>query len=936
MRRVGLVLALAALGAMALAGGIARGAEFGLNNFKVAYTNASGEPVTQAGAHPFAMTTSFNLNTEIIGGGEFPVQAIKDLSIAQIEGFAGDQTAVPPCSTLDFLTKLGPSLPNCANSAAVGIAHVTIGIGSLGKGTRQAPIYNLEPAPGTVAKLGFWIQGVPISIDVGLAETYPYNITATTTNTSQVLEVYAAEITLWGVPADHAHDEERGSCFEGSSSCEAGVAEAPFLTVPRACLGTLDTSYEVNSWQDPERLVRESVPTASFSGCGELAFDPELSARPGTTFGTSASGLDVALSMSDEGLKNAKGNATKSDIRSVRVALPAGVTVNPSAAEGLGVCTLAQYGEEGLHTPARAGCPDSSKLGTVTAETPLLGNHPLHGALYLAKQEENPFGSLLALYLVIRDQELGIFIKQAGRVQPNEEPGPNAGRLVTSFEELPQFPLSHVSLQLREGPRAPLITPSGCGAYASTATLTPWSGGPAQVTNPSFQIESGPGGGPCPPAGPRPFAPGFHAGSTNNAGGHYAPFFMRITRADGEQDITRFSATLPPGVTGKLAGIGRCSDAAIEAAKKKSGRAELASPSCPASSQIGHVLAGAGVGSALTYVGGSVYLAGPFAGDPLSVVAIVPAVAGPFDVGTVVTREALDLNPSTAEVEVDGAHSDPIPHILRGIPLAVRELRVFVDRPDFTLNPTNCSEERARAQITGSGADAFNSADDVPFGTQARYQAADCQALGFKPKLTLSLKGATKRAGHPSLRSVLTPRPGDANIGRAVVTLPNTEFIDNAHINNPCTRVQFNANQCPASSVLGTARAVTPLLDQPLEGPVYFRSNGGERKLPDVVADLRGQFNIVLVGFVDTATPKTNPRVRTTFSIVPDAPVSKFTLNLYGGKKGLLVNNSNLCAKTRHATLDLTGQNGLPQHTQPKVATSCKGSGGSKKRPNRG
>ena len=666
-------------------------------------------------------------------------------------------------------------------------------------------------------------------------------------------------------------------------------------------------------------------------GCGKLGFGPATDAQPSSISAETAAGIDFTVDVSDEGLKNSEGTAN-ADIEAIEVAFPPGVTANPGAAEGLGVCSAEQFEAEELEAPPGVGCPEASKLGSVEAETPLLENHPLHGSVYLAAPDdpesagqENPFDSLIALYLVVEDPELGIFITQAGEVEPNLK----TGQIITRFEELPPFPLAHVDVHLRSGPRAPLITPPTCGHYTTKALLTPSSGAAPLPSSSSFEITSGPGGGPCPTSGTPPFAPGFEAGSQNNAAGAYSPFSMHIVRQDGEADLTRFSAVLPSGVTGKIAGVAKCSDAAIAAAKGKTGKAELASPSCPASSQLGHVLGGAGVGTALTYVPGSLYLAGPFNGDPLSVVAIVPAVAGPFDAGTVVTRVALTLNPVTAEVEVDGAASDPIPHILKGIPLKVRELRVSTDRPNFTLNPTSCAEKQTRATIGGGGADPFTSADDTLAAAISRYQAASCASLAFKPKLTLSMTGGTKRNDHPALSSVLTypPGPGYANIAKAVVTLPHSEFIDPEHLGNPCTRVQFKANACPPETVLGTARATTPLLDEPLEGPVYFRSNGGERKVPDVVAVLHGLFDLELVGYVDSK----NARIRTTFATPPDAPVTKFTLKLKGGKEGLLVNSANLCAQKRKVGIVLTAQNGRRQESEPALQVKgCKGKSAAK------
>ncbi|HWT89836.1 MAG TPA: hypothetical protein VN179_01850, partial [Solirubrobacterales bacterium] len=458
---------------------------------------------------------------------------------------------------------------------------------------------------------------------------------------------------------------------------------------------------------------------------------------------------------------------------------------------------------------------------------------------------------------------------------------------------------------------SPLVTPPTCGPKSAEAVLYPWSGGDPILATSTFEIFSGPGGSPCPSGAP-PFTPDLSAGTQDAQAGSYSPFTMRLTRADGEQPITRLDSILPPGLVGKIAGVGRCSDQQIAEARSKAGKAELASPSCPASSRIGAVEAGAGVGSVLTYVEGSLYLAGPYQGAPLSIVAITPAVTGPFDLGTVVIREALNLNPDTAQVEVKGTGAEgAIPQILQGVPLHLRDLRIEIDRPQFTLNATSCEPKEIRAGLFGTST--------IASPTQ-RYQASNCGALRYRPKLNLKLLGATKRGRFPAVRSTLIPRAGDANSARAVVTLPPSQQIENAHINNPCTRVQFAAEACPKKSILGRAKAWTPLLDEPLEGNVYFRSNGGERELPDLVADLRGQFRIVLVGFIDTK----GRRIRTTFANIPDAPVSRFQLNLAGGRRGLLVNNRDICRGKQRAKLALTAQNGRKHVTRPVIKTSCK------------
>jgi hypothetical protein len=912
MRRA-LALALGLLALLAAAP-IQASASFGLKDLGFALENEDGSPLIEAGAHPFAVTTALGVNTEVDPAlGVVPEGAVKDLAVHFPPGLVGNPTAISPCSNEDFTTLAGGGNV-CSETTIVGKVELVVGFEE--PEFYRVPLYNLEPAPGTAAKVGFVVLGVPVTIDVGVDPEPPHELVALGTNVSQAIRFYGVEISVWGNPASPAHDSERGQCVATpeEDSCPVALPEKPFLTAPRSCTGPLQARFEAASWQDPGTRLEYPVqsPPGLF-GCAGLAFAPEISSSPTTASASSASGLRFDLDIEDVGLTSSEGTAG-SDIKKAEVLLPEGVTLNPSAAEGLAGCSEEDLARETAFSQFGEGCPAASKVGEVEVQTPLLEGKVLRGQVYVATQDANPFGSMVALYMVIKDPGLGILVKQPGRVELD----PQSGQVKTTFGEpgfeIPQFPLSHLRFRFREGPRGPLVTPERCGTYETKATFTPWANPAAPYTaTASFQISSGPGGSPCPSA--EPFDPSFLAGSIDSAAGRFSPFYMRLAEGEGQQELTRFSAVLPKGVTGKLAGLGRCPDAAIEAAKQRAGRLELALPSCPADSKVGRLVGGAGVGQALTWVPGSLYLAGPFAGAPLSVVAITPAVAGPFDAGTVVVREGLDLDPQSAQVLIDGSASDPIPRILKGIPLHLRDLRVTTDRPEFTLNPTSCEEEQARASLLGSGGGAA--------GLSSRYQASSCASLAFRPKLSLKMKGSTKRSGHPSLRSVLTPRAGDANIARAIVLLPPSEQIDNAHINNPCTRVQFNAEQCPPGSVLGVARAFTPLLDAPLEGPVYFRSNGGERELPDIVADLRGTFEIVLVGFVDSR----NARLRTTFAEVPDAPVSKFVLNLYGGKRGLLVNNRDICKGRLRTKISLSGQNGRISKTSPLLKTSCKGKG---------
>jgi hypothetical protein len=953
--RLALVSATALLAALALAP--AAHAAFGLHSFDVTFSGPEGEAESLAGAHPFSMTTSLQVNTETTGEGTFPEEQVKDIEVAQIPGFVGDQTAVPQCSSIDFLAPAPPGQSDatgCSNSTVIGFAHIEAAEGGP-KLFQYAPLYNLTPPPGSVARLGFSVLESRVQILVGLDEEPPYRLVAHTRNISQVLEFFSADLTIWGVPGDNRHDPFRGTCLKGIDGGSSGICPGPdpkpFLTLPRACRGPLSTAYEMDSWQNPGPYLPGGAPDLAdprwvtgsalthdeganpqgMLGCGSLGFSSTITARPTSKAASSPSGLDFSLDLQDQGLKSPEGRAN-ADVGKAVVTLPAGMSVNPSQAEGLAVCSEGDLARETSSSEPGAGCPGASKVGTVEVETPLLSK-TVDGSLYVATPYENPEHSLIALYMVLQDRELGISIRLPLRVETD----PSTGRITTVAEGLPELPFAHFRLHFREGARSPLATPSGCGSYAATALLYPFSGGAPVETSSAFEIISGPEAGPCPSGGTPPFHPALTAGTLNNAAGTYSPFDVHLSRTDSEQEITHFSIKLPPGVTGKLAGIPFCPESAIAAARSRErtphgGAEELDRPSCPAASQIGHTLVGSGIGPSPVYVPGTVYLAGPYNGSNLSIVAITAAKAGPFDLGTVVIREGLKVDPVTAEVSVDAGTSDPIPHIIDGIPVDLKDIRVYVDRPEFVKNPTSCEPTSTASTVLGSGTDFASEADDRPVTVTSRFQAADCASLGFKPALTIRLKGPTRRAGLPALTAVVTPHAGDANIGRAVVTLPKSEFLEQGHIGNSCTRVQFNSGAgngagCPANSVLGHAVAITPLLGEPLEGPVFLRSNGGERQLPDLVAALHSKLiDIDLVGFIDSLHKKGSDvsQIRTTFASVPDQPVTKFTLKMFGGKKGLLVNSQNLCKGTHRAISNFVGQNGKRYRTKPAVKVSCK------------
>jgi hypothetical protein len=879
---------------------------------------------TQAGAHPDT-TIAIAINRD----GNEPYALTKDIEVRLPAGVAGNPKAAPTCTPEQLGD--GPEESACPFDSQVGTTRIRV-IQPV-PGVYNMPVYNMTTPKGMVARLGFIAAIAPAFVNVRL-DPEDHTVIASAQGAPSGSGLTEATTTLWGVPASPVHDGERitpeEAIFGGAppGGREVDVPEKPFTLNPTECTQQREVTVTATSYQEPEKPRVKSAPFPQITGCSLLGFNPTVELAPTTSQASSGTGLTYELTLPDEGLR-LPDVRYDSEMKRGEVILPEGMTVNPSQAEGLGVCSEADLSRETYNSPPNAGCPETAKIGSVTARSPVIDD-VAEGALYIAKPYENPFDALLALYMVLKIPDRGVSVKLAGKVEPD----PRTGQLITTFDDIPQLPVSSFELHFREGARAPLITPRTCGSYQSVSNLTPWAKPTAPLVRLfPFSIESGPDRSACPGQTP-PFDPGFQAGTYNNAAGSYSPFEMRLTRKDGDQDLTKFSATLPPGLVAKLAGTSMCSEAAIAQARSRTGqgegRLELSSPSCPASSEIGNVLAGAGVGSVLTYAKGKVYLSGPYKGAPLSVVGVVPAVAGPFDVGTVVTRQALRLNPRTGVVTVDGESSDPIPHILAGIPLTVRDIRVFVDKPSFTLNPTSCDPFATKATIWGGGNDVFGSQDDSPLGLSARYQAADCASLGFKPKLSLQLKGGTKRGGHPALRGTFKPRKGDANLKGLVLRLPRSAFLDQAHIRTICTRVQFAANGgngggCPAGSVYGKATAYTPLLDEPLEGPVYLRSSN--HNLPDFVATLHGIVDVEAVARIDSK----GGGIRATFTQVPDAPLTKVVVEMQGQKKGLIVNSRNLCGATSKANADFDAHNGKALSTRPVVKASC-GKGEGRKR----
>jgi hypothetical protein len=909
---------------------------FGVEDFELRAEEEGGALTTQAGSHPFQVSGTFIFNqqkekTGATGKPEvFPAGLPKDIETLVPPGLVGNTTPLGTCSTSQFTHLKTPGENaeenECPADTAVGIAAVTIEEATIGYTSITVPVFNLEAAYGEPARFGF---AVPVAKSTIVLDTAlrsgpgeDYGVTISSLNTTQQVGTLSAQVSFWGVPGDSRHDSSRGwACLDESEGLKHGLCvpsidphPPAFLVMPSACDGPLNARARVNSWLTPSdrQGFFPSDPLQSLDGCNQLPFTPSISAQPSTDRASAPSGLDFNLDFHDEGLTSAEG-LSQSEAKDSTVTLPEGLTVNPSAGVGLAGCHPSEYERESISSLPGEGCPNASKLGTVEATTPLLPV-PIHGSLYIAQPYENPFGSLLAIYIVLKNPEKGILIKLTGKVSPN----PITGQLTTTVENIPQAPISHFNLHFREGQQAPLISPPACGSYETQAQLTPFSE-PSSVLSDfsSFQITKGFDGGPC-PAGV-PFAPQIQAGTLNNDAGNFSPFYLHLTRSDPDAEISAFSTTMPPGFTGILAGIPYCPESDIALARTKSGAAEQASPSCPQTSLLGHSLVGTGVGAVLAYTPGKIYLAGPYNGDPFSLVSVTSAVVGPFDLGTVVIRFGLSIDKHTAQVSVDPTASEPIPTILQGIVTHVRDIRVYVDRPNFTLNPTSCNPLATTSTLTS---DLHQSAT-----ISSRFQATNCAALKFAPKFSVSTSSKTSKQSGASLSTKITYPKNSlgsyANVAKVKVELPKELPSRLTTLQKACTAKQFEENPagCPAASFIGHATVHTPLLPVPLTGPAIFVSHGNEA-FPSLVMVLQGDgVTIELIGTTLIRGGVTS----TTFKSTPDAPFSEFTLTLPQGPYSALAANANLCAKPLRMPTEFLAQNGLLiKQSTPISVSGCK------------
>jgi hypothetical protein len=946
-----------------------------------------GPPATQAGSHPYAWTATivFNHGTEEeeekfefneFTGEEVAIEDPEVLGKIYGEpkhivtnlpaGLVVNPSVTATKCTEQQLETVPISGGGCPPGSAVGVATIYYMGPSLGH--FPAAVYNMVPPAGVPAEFGVkpgevaWIAHIIGGVRTG----GDYGLSGIVNEVPQLKRLWAVKVTLWGDPSAAAHDRERGACstwtgpqkriredhykflLEEAISNHKPVSEypseaefqfncplppherssAPFLTMPSSCTGSpLETSMSTYSWGKPEETIAPPLYQApAITGCGELPFHPSLTVEPAPrgVGAESPSGLNVDLKIPHEESVSTRAEA---DLKKTVVTLPEGMAISPSEANGLGACPAtgpegfnlheAETEADGVKHPPAGHCPDSSKIGTVEVLTPLL-DKPLTGAVYIAQpkcggagqpactEASATNGELFGLYLEVEGQ--GAIVKLAGTVSAN----PHTGQLTTTFDDNPQLPFNELKLKFFTGSRAPLVTPAGCGSYSTLSQLTPWSGTPPVERSSGFTVESGCSHG---------FSPSFTAGTMNSQAGAYTPFTLTFSRQDGEQRLASTQITMPAGLLAALKGVAQCPEP--QAAKGE----------CGPGSEIGGTTVAVGPGPSPYWVrGGKVYLTGPYKGSPFGLSIVVPAVAGPFNLGVEVVRARIDVDPHTAQVTIT---SDPLPTIKDGIPFDIRTVNVTVGRPGFMFNPTNCSP----LSVTGTIA----SVNGASAGVSTPFETANCASLPFKPSFKASTPAKTSKANGAGLTVKVGSGAGQANIAKVRVVLPKQLPARLTTLQKACTEAQFNVNPagCPAASDVGTATAVTPVLAHPLTGPAYLVSHGGAA-FPDLVFVLQGE-GIKL--YLDGNTNIKKGITSSTFNSIPDAPISTFETLFPEGSHSVLATNipakakGSMCRQKLTMPTTITGQNGAVMTQTTKISvTGCpkkpkpkKGSGKRKK-----
>jgi hypothetical protein len=915
---------------------------FGVENYELTPEEEGGALDTQAGSHPFQITSTLGLNAQSVPASSEnqssygvlsevqPLALTKDLHFNLPPGLVGNPTPLPQCSLARFAGSLFGH-GECPTDTVVGVATVVVTNPSKGREVPLAtsnPLYNLVPSVGEPAKFAFRTIAGGVILDTSVRTGGDYGVVVTVSNILQNVAFIGSQVTFWGDPSDPRHNTTRGiECldkvgeqiagegFRWELPCSGQVNGQPFLVLPTSCTGPLRTSIEADSWVDPGRFTTPKLYESQNytgepygqDGCNRLNFEPSISVAPDGQEAATPTGLTVGVHVPQEASLNPVGLA-ESAVRDTTVVLPAGVALNPAGADGLSACGL---GEIGLESHNEQACPESAKVGTVEIETPLLP-HRLEGAAYLATQYANPFGSLIALYIVAKDPYSGVIVKLSGQVSPD----PVTGQLTSTFKNTPQLPFENLRLHFFGGSRAPLGTPALCGSYTTMGSIAPWSGNAPVDSSSGFLITSGPNHTPC--SDPLPFSPELTTGSLNIQAGAFTPFTMTMSREDGNQNLDAIQLKMPPGLLGQLSKVKLCDEANANAG------------TCGPDSLIGETIVSVGLGSnPYTVKGGKVYITGPYAGAPYGLSIVNPAKAGPFDLGQVVVRAKIEVDPSDAAITITSDTTGPyrIPQMIDGIPLQIKHVNVTITRPEFTFNPTNCAPTQIGGALTSS--QGAVSALHVPF------QVTNCAVLGFKPIFSVSTAGRTSRAKGASLNVKLTypkaPFGSQANIGKVKVDLPKQLPSRLTTLQKACPDSTFNANPaaCPPDSRIGTATATTPVLPVHLEGPAYFVSHGGQ-KFPELIIALTGQgVTVYLHGetFINKAGITSS-----TFRTIPDVPIGTFELHLPQGPDSALAANGNLCTSKLTMPTTFVAANGMTIHqSTPITATGCAKHGKAKK-----
>jgi hypothetical protein len=887
-------------GAIGLCGAQAASADFGFNIAGASLTGSDGQFSRQAGAHADLRVKLWFNRTQDVDEfntlSDVPDGAPHRLTVDLPPGLVGNPTAAPTCS-FDDLSPVGGDAARCPVASQVGFGTVTLfpNLGPNDPGDVPIAIYNMERPDDAPGLFAFQYAGTIVRI-VPRIRPGDFGISTDSSPLPQGAPPFGVDLTFWAVPADPSHDALRtdGTNF-GFASPDA---RKPFLTNPTSCPDSpLKTTISADTWEHRGNFISTSFTQDldgtpfKMGGCTKLPFSPSITVKPLSRAADAPTGLDVDLKVPQNSSPDALATA---NVKRVSVALPQGMSVSPSSAAGLGACAPSEIA---LESDAAPTCPDSSKLGTVTIDTPLL-DVPLTGDIILAKQDDNPFHSLLAMYIVAKGP--GVVIKLPGKIDAD----PVTGQLTTTFDNSPQLPFTRLHVAFRGGSQASLATPTACGTYSTRTSVTSWaSDAPVSLESPMV-IDSG--------CGARDLAPSLSAGTTNPLAGADSSFSLTLTRADGTQFLSRIEAALPVGLLAHLADVPRCAADQANAGN------------CPAETQIGHTSVLSGPGAAPLGLTGNVYLAGPYGDAPFSLSIVVPTAgqAGPFDLGNVVVRAGIYVDRTDAHVTVK---SDPLPTILQGIPLRLRQVNVTIDRPKFMINPTSCAQ--MSIVTTVQSLEAATKTFTAPF------QVNGCAALDMKQKLALKFTGKTQTTDgkHPGIVANIVAGKGTANLKKVVTKLPLSVALDYENAQELCKPAQRLARACPAKSIVGSAAARSVLPDT-LRGPVYFveatrRSPSGRiiATFPDLWIPLSADG--VTIDITAKSNVDSQNRLVTTFDNLPDAPIDAFQLNIFGGKHGIIAvsGKPGTCDRSKVIDAQFTGQNGKVVESHDDVAVEgCK------------